>query len=93
MMVLWQEDALIEVVGGKYNGRHGVLKDSTPFMCYVELKGVPSQKHIMKGNVKLLKTFSPQEVDKVVAESSKKNENQQDAVNHRIAALKAKFRH
>ena len=90
-MVLWQEDAPIEVVGGKYNGRHGVLKDSTPFMCYVELKGVPGQKRIMKGNVKLLKMFSPQEVDKVVlAESSKKNENQWDAVNHRIAALESR---
>ena len=89
-MVLLQEDVPIEVVGGKYNGRHGVLKDSMPFMCYEELKGVPGQKHIMKGNVKLLKTFLPQEVDKVLAESSKKDENQWDAVNHRIAALESR---
>jgi hypothetical protein len=89
MMVLLQEDVAIEVVGGKYNGRHGVLKDSTPFMCYVDLKGVPGQKCIMKGNVKLLKMFLPQEVDEVVAESSKNNENQWDAVNHRIAALES----
>jgi hypothetical protein len=79
--MLWQEDVPIEVVSGKYNGRQGVLNDSTPFMCYVDLKGVRGQKCIMKGNVKLLKTFSPKEVDEVVAESSKKNENQWDAVN------------
>ncbi len=89
-MVLLQEDVPIEVVGGKYNGRHGVLKDSTPFMCYVDLKGIPGQKHIIKGNVKLLKTFLPQEVDQVVAESSQKNEKQWDAVNHHIVALESR---
>ncbi len=89
-MVLLQEDVPIEDVGGKYNGRHGVLKDSMPFMCYVYLKGVPGQKCIMKGNVKLLKTFLPQEVDEVVAESSQKNEKQWDAVIHRIVALESR---
>ncbi len=65
------------------------MKDSMPFMCYADLKGLPGQKHIMKGNVKLLKTFLPQEVDKVVAESSQKNEKQWDAVNHHIVAVES----
>ncbi len=55
-----------------------MLKDSTPFVCYVDLYGVPGQKHIMKGNVKLLMTFLPEEDEEVVAESFQNNHNQQD---------------
>jgi hypothetical protein len=44
-----QKDAPIEVVGGIYKGRHGVMKNLTLFMCYVDLKGVLGQKRIMKG--------------------------------------------
>ena len=56
-----KKDLPIEVVGGKYRGRHGVLRDTTRFMCYVDLNGVPGEKRIMKGNVKLLTKFLPEE--------------------------------
>ncbi len=40
-MALIKKDLPIEVVGGKYRGRHGMLRDTMRFMCYVDLNGVP----------------------------------------------------
>jgi hypothetical protein len=69
-----------------------VLKYSTPFKCFVDLNGVPGQKNIMKGNVKLLMTFLPEEDEEVVAESSQNNHNQQEDVNHHRAALERQLK-
>jgi hypothetical protein len=87
MMELIKKDLPIEIVGGQYKGRHGMLKDSTPFICYVDLLGVPGQKCMMKVNVKLLVTFLLEEDGKQVAESCQNNHKQQEDVNHHIAAL------
>ncbi len=85
-----KKDLPIEVVGGKYRGRHGVLRDTTRFMCYVDLNGVPGEKRIMKGNVKLLTKFLPEEDEELVAESSKSNVSQWDDVHRCIAALESR---
>lgn len=89
-MVLSKKDLPIEVVGGKYRGKHGMLRHTTRFMCYVYLIGVPGEKRIMKGNVKLLTSFLPEDDEEMVAESPKSNVSQWDDVHHRIAALESR---
>jgi hypothetical protein len=90
MMALIKKGLPIEVVGGKYWDRHGMLRVTMCFMCYVDLNGAAGQKCIMKSNVKMLMTFLPQEDEELATECSKSNDSQCDDVHHHIAALESR---
>lgn len=69
MVKIIKKDLMIEVDGGKYKDKHGMLKDLMPFMWYVNLNCVPGTKCIM---VNLWMTFLPQEDEEILVESFRK---------------------